>query len=112
MKKEYRIKKTTEIESIIKFKHVFGNKYFTVYIKNSETSHFRCALSVGKKIGKPVVRVHIKRQIRSIVRENNQKLQAYDIFIVAKPLCLELDYKNKKKQLEYIFKKLNIVKEK
>ena len=52
MKKEYRIKKSKEIEEVLKNKKYASNPYFSIYIKeNNENHHFRYAISVNKKIG-------------------------------------------------------------
>ncbi len=50
MKKEYRVKKSREIEEILKRKRFSSNPYFILYVKEQcETGHFRYAMSVGKK---------------------------------------------------------------
>lgn len=50
MNKQYRIKKSSEIELVLKKGRKAYSKYFTIYkLDNSETSHFRFATSVGKK---------------------------------------------------------------
>ena len=57
MKKEYRIKKSTDIELVLKHKNSVGNKNYIIYImKNSEAKHFRLAMSVSKKLGDAVTR--------------------------------------------------------
>lgn len=112
MKKQYRVKKSNEIESILKEKHYFSNMYFSVYKrKNPETSHFRYAISVGKKIGNAVTRNRVKRQIRAIVDTMNLKIeQNTDVFIIAKGKILDLSYQEMQTQLEYLFKKQKLIK--
>ena len=62
MKKEYRVKKGSEIESIMKKRLSTGNRYFVVYKKeNHENTHFRTAISVSKKFGNAVKRNKIKK---------------------------------------------------
>lgn len=67
MKKEFRVKKSTEIDAIIHYKQSVGNKFFVVYYKENDKPHFRFSLSIGKKYGNAVKRNKIKRQIRSII---------------------------------------------
>lgn len=111
MKKQYRVKKSNEIELILKNHKFFGNKYFTIYKKeNFETSNFRYALSVGKKIGNAVLRNKVKRQVRSIVDSLNIDLSMkVDIFIVVRPQVNNITYQEMTKELEYLFKKHNII---
>lgn len=108
MKKKYHVKRNEEIESIIKNHKFYGNKYFNIYIKENETTYFRYAISVGKKIGIAVVRVKRKRQLRSIIDNIIDINQNLDILVVAKPTINNIDFLEMKKQLCYLFKKLNI----
>ena len=67
MKKNYRIKKSEDIEIVLKNKRSVGNKNYIIYImKNSEAKHFRLAMSVSKKLGNAVVRNHQKRLIKQV----------------------------------------------
>lgn len=109
MNKEYRIKKSKEIEKIIKKKHSLINEYYVIYIKkNIETSHFRLGVSVSKKIGNAVVRNTEKRRIREIFRNLKGELKNYDIFVVARENSLKLTFEEKKNAIIDLLKKLNI----
>ncbi len=111
MKKQYRVKNNQEIESILKEKKYVANTYFSIYKKkNSETSHFRYAISVGKKIGHAVIRNKIKRQITAILDNLSIDLNKNtDVFIIARPKVVELSYNDMLKQLEYLLKKHKII---
>lgn len=111
MKKENRVKKSNEIEAIVKEKRYSYNPYFTVYKKkNNETGNFRYAMSVGKKIGNAVVRNHTKRWVRSVVDEIMKSTNVkYDVFIIVKPKAIELEYQEFYKELEYLFKKQKLI---
>lgn len=84
MKKEFRIKKTTEIESIIKKRKFIANKYFIIYKDINETNNFRFAISVPKKYGNAVSRNKMKRRLREIIRKNKSKISIVDFFIIVK----------------------------
>lgn len=109
MKKQYRVKKSYEIESIIKEKKSVGNKYYNVYKKeNSEATNFRYAISVGKKIGNAVRRNRVKRQVRSIIDNICDIDFKVDVFVVCKTPINNIDFLEMKNQLIYLFKKINI----
>jgi ribonuclease P protein component len=112
MNKQYRVKKSNEIEDILNNKDCFYNPFFSVYkLKNPKTSHLRYAISVGKKLGKAVVRNRIKRQITAILDEINiDSCNNVDVFIIARVKVLELDYNSMLKQLRYLFKKHKLIK--
>ena len=109
MKKEYRIKKSKEIEEVLKNKKYASNPYFTIYIKeNNENHHFRYAMSVNKKIGKAVVRNKIKRQVRYIISQIEIKSNV-DIFIIVRSKVLDIDYEEMNKQILYLLRKQKMI---
>ena len=107
--KEYHIKKNEEIEKIIKHKHSVGNKYFAIYTnKNDETSHYRFALSIGKKYGIAVERNKMKRRIREIIKNNSNLINNLDYVFVIKPASNILEYKQIEENIIYLLKKEEI----
>ena len=112
MKKQYRVKKSEEIEKIIKEKNYKSNPYITLYKKeNTETGHFRYAISVGKKIGNAVERNRIKRLITAVIDNLDIDLDSStDVFIIARVAIMDLSYLELRKQLEYLFRKQKLIK--
>lgn len=109
MKKEYRVKKSKEIEEILKRKRFSSNSYFIVYVnEQSETSHFRYAMSVGKKIGNAVVRNRIKRQIRAIMRQFSIS-NGVDLFIIARAKVQQATYQQMQTQLQILLQKQKLL---
>lgn len=109
MKKEYRVKKSRDIEMIVKHKKTTGNRYFVVYKKeNHENTHFRAAVSVSKKYGNAVQRNKIKRQVREIVSKLDI-LPNYDVFIVIKNAASALSFNEIKSSVTYLVKKQKIM---
>ena len=106
MNKEYRVKKNTEIELILKEKNSRSNQYFSVYKRtNLETSHFRYAMSVGKKIGNAVTRNKYKRITRNLVDQNKFLFKNdFNYIIILKKKCLELSYNELNDSLNKLLK--------
>ena len=112
MNKQYRVKKSLEIEAILNKKDCCYSPYFSIYkMKNPKTSHFRYAISVGKKIGKAYERNYLKRKIRAALQVLNIPLDNnVDIFIIARPKANELEFVDLVKQIEFLLIKLHIIK--
>ncbi|MBU0997523.1 MAG: ribonuclease P protein component [Firmicutes bacterium] len=108
MEKAYRVKKSAEIEFIMKNKSSVGDGSFVIYklVKKDET-HFRFAISVPKKYGNAVERNLMKRRIREIVRSNHF-LDGLDFFIIVKPKAKELNFQEVKIDLEKLFARAKI----
>lgn len=109
MKKQFRIKKTEEIEVVLKEKKIVSGKYFILYKKeNHEDTHFRFALSVPKKFGNAVMRNKMKRRIRAVVR-SQKIINGIDFFVIAKANSNTINYKEIKEELLYLFKKAQLL---
>ncbi len=109
MKKEYRVKKSSEIEKIMRKKQSKANGHFVVYkYKNHENNHFRFAVSVSKKYGNAVHRNKIKRQIREIISKFDIN-DNYDLFIVVRNKANKLSFNEIKDLIASLVKKLNIL---
>ncbi len=111
MQKKYRIKKSSEIEKVMKYGRSKANSYFIVYkCINKEIEHPRMAISVGKKVGKAFERNKVKRYIRNITIEHlNEINPQYDYFVIARKGVKDLDYITFKQQLEQLYKKIGMI---
>jgi len=106
MKKEYRLKKSDEIELVMKKGFSKANRTFIVYkFKNANIEKYRVAVSAPKKLGKAVIRNKVKRQIRAILQQNDSYLKdGHDYFIIARPDVLEIDFAAATKQMIHVLK--------
>ncbi len=111
MKKEYRIKKSNDIQDLMKKKNTVGNVYFVIYYqKNHDQEHFKFAISVPKKFGNAVKRNKMKRRIREIIKDESI-LPNIDFFVVAKAKSQSLDFNEIKMNMQKLLKKANILKD-
>ena len=81
MKKENRIKKNEEFQSIIKHNKSKSNRYYVLYYANRKHDYDRIGISVGKKSGNAVVRNKIKRQVRMMLQELCDFNSGYDYIL-------------------------------
>lgn len=111
MKKEYRIKKNSEIDAIFKKRNIRSDSYFAVYqSKDLMSGHFRFALSIGKKYGNAVQRNIAKRRIRMIISSYKNFYPHDALFvIVIKPKSITLNYQEMHEKLTILLKKSNLM---
>ena len=110
MKKQYRIKKSEDIEQVLKKKNSVGNKNYIIYImKNSEAKNFRLAMSVSKKLGNAVVRNRQKRLIRQSFNKFKTQILPFDIFVIARMNSILLTYSEVESNIAYLLKKIDVL---
>lgn len=105
MKKNLRLKSNKEIAELVKLRNTIGNKYYIIYIKNSENT--KVAISVSKKVGNAVTRNYQKRVVREIVSKSMKFITNKNILIVVKNSCLDISFNEKKQMLEKLLMKVN-----
>lgn len=108
MKKQYRVKKTNEFSDIMKYKKFYTAPSFVIYVKSRKEDHPRIGLSVGKKMGNAVVRNKIKRQVRMMLQEICTFEENFDMIVLIRVQYHEENYRNNKKVLERLIKKVKI----
>ncbi|MCI9092598.1 MAG: ribonuclease P protein component [Coprobacillus sp.] len=106
MKKKYRIKKNEEFQAIIKKKKSIANQKYVIYYRNNN-EHLKVGISVSKKLGNAVVRNKIKRQMRMMVQQVFDKTQKKDFIIIVRNKYLNDSFLINKKDLEYLYNKIN-----
>lgn len=105
MKKAERIKKSTEIEAVLKEKKSIASQCFVVYkMENHEYAMTRFAISVPKKFGIAVKRNQMKRRIRAIVASLPFK-KGFDVFVVVKAKAASLGFSQIRSELQTLFQK-------
>jgi len=110
MNKKYIIKESRVFNDMIANSKKQANKYFIVFYTPNNLPYNRYGISVGKKIGKAVIRNRLKRQVRAILSDY-QKHYVFngDCIIMVRKNCLTISYKEMKKNLEQL---LTMIKEK
>lgn len=106
MKKINIVKSNEDFNNIIKNGKLLKNKYYILYYIDKKKDKYRIGISIPKKIGIAVVRNKLKRQLKNIIDNNKEKLKKVDYVIIARSLILNLNYKEKEKELVELLKKL------
>ncbi len=110
MKKINILKKNYEFNRIINENKPFKYKNYIVYLEKKNQDFYTFGISVGKKIGKAVVRNKVKRRIKDIIDDFDYQNGFNCIIIVRKNIIFD-SYDDMKKDLNYIFRTLFLLKE-
>lgn len=103
MNKKYIIKKTQDIQKIIKKGIKKHSKNFVIYKTINLLNYNRYCVAVGKKLGNAVKRNKIKRIIKDILMKNTINSNT-DYVIIIKCDVQSLSYDEIKKELIQIIK--------
>src|SRR5690554_1295906 len=109
MKKKYRLKSQKEISLVFANKTKYGDGHFVIYYRSSKNSHFRYAISIGKKYGKAHERNLCKRRIRHIILELSPNLANYEFVIVVRSEVSELSFEMIKERIVKLLKRSKIL---
>lgn len=100
MKKALIVKKQEDFNRIIKCGKCKKNKNFVIYYEENSLGYDKFGISVGKKIGKAVVRNKYKRKIRSIIDEYKKVYQnSRNYIIILRKNCLEISHEEMKESI-------------
>ena len=107
-----RLKKRKEFAYIYKNGKRFNSKNLSLVLINSKLNVTRVGFSVSNKVGKAVQRNKIKRQLRSIVREQLNNLRIHQNFVlIAHPTIVECDFSKMEAEVLSLLKKGNLLNE-
>ncbi len=103
------LKKNHQFRSVYNKGRSIANRNLVVYILKNNEQVNNLGISVSKKVGKSVIRSRVTRLIRESYRlhENNIK-KGYNIVIISRVSCADIDYHEMSKSLIHLLKKHNI----
>ena len=91
-----------KFSSALKLNHIFqrlyhtagqANGYLVLYTRPNRGAANRVGVTVGKKLGKAVVRNRVRRRLREIYRLNEHRFKpGWDIVVVARSRCIHADF--------------------
>ena len=86
----------------LKLNHIFrrlyhtngqANGYLVLYARPNRGTTNRVGVTVGKKLGKAVIRNRVRRRLREIYRCNEHRFTpGWDIVVVARSRCVGADF--------------------
>ena len=110
MKKINIVKNSRDFDRIIKNNKPYIYKDYVIYLEKDTNEYYKFGVSVSKKLGNAVNRNKIKRQIRSIIGENDYQNNFNCIIIVGRGIN-DRSFQERRKNLLIALEKLNLIKE-
>lgn len=109
-KKSAHLKKSKEFKKTYSLGKSYANKLLVLYVWPKEEEQLKIGFSVGKKIGKAVVRNRVKRLIREAYRLNQHKVkkQGMNLVFIARNRAKDADFLQIERALLDLFKRANI----
>ena len=105
MNHNYSLKKNHEIKKVFdKPSKSVGNKYYTIYCQESEST--KVAIAVSKRLGTAVFRNYQKRVTREILRRNFELLRNKKILLVVKVNSVALPFEKKDQEITRLLKQI------
>lgn len=110
-----------EFSVSLKLNHIFrrlyksdavANGYLVLYARKNHTATNRVGFTVGKKLGKAVVRNRVRRRLREVYRLNESAvLPGYDIVVVARSKCIDAEFSKLTAAYLHLAKKAGLLRE-
>ncbi|MDO5690400.1 MAG: ribonuclease P protein component [Tissierellia bacterium] len=104
MEKSLRLRKNSDYQQVFKKGRSHWNKHFTIVMRKNEETGPRIGFTITKKYGNAVQRNRKRRQLKEIVRNNQQALiSGYDLVIIPKKNTLTMNYHELEDSLTQLF---------
>lgn len=105
----------------LKLNHIFrrlyktngvANGYLVLYARENHSSANRVGITVGKKLGKAVIRNRVRRRLREVYRLNEAAFcSGYDIVVVARSKCVGAEFEKLTAAYLHLANKAGILRE-
>lgn len=106
MKKINRLLDNKEFTSVLNKGKKAKVGGYLVAVKSNKEGHARIGISVSKKVGKAVVRVRVRRQIRAMIARFDVLSKHIDVVIIPKPSFLQNSFEQNLSNLKEALNKL------
>jgi ribonuclease P protein component len=112
MKAVQTLKKNREFQETFQKGRAFSNSSFVLYVcpLPEAKGQLKVAFCVGKKLGSAVRRNRLKRQMRSVFMDLNEKVKTdFNLILIARGKAGELNYTQLKMGIHRLFVKAGLL---
>jgi ribonuclease P protein component len=106
--KKAAIRRRAEYEVVYSRGRSWADPAIVLRAIRNGTPETRCGLSVGKNLGKAVVRNKVRRRLREILRLASLK-EGWDLVLVARAPSVQRDYSQLRQAVEKLLSRASII---
>lgn len=107
----YGLEKNSNFREVYNNGKSLADRFLVLYWLPNNLEYTRFGFSIGKKVGKAVIRNRYKRILREICRLNKKDvMDGFDCVIIARPRIVGQDYQAVEKSFSYLIAKAGIKK--
>ena len=103
------IRKKEDFKKIYTRGKSFANKKLVIYYMKNNTEDLKIGISISRKVGKAVVRNHLRRLIKENIRLMKDLKSGYNVIFLARIGSDDLDYYSMRNSIRHILKKTDML---
>lgn len=113
MRRKLRLRNREDFSRVYRKGKSFANGQFVVYWSRQPVAEpFRCGISASKKIGNAVVRNHMRRIIKEIIRHMEAEIVPnVDIIIIVRKPAVDMSYAELDRSIHHVLRKSGLLKQ-
>lgn len=108
MRGESNLTRDADFQRVYNRGRAWAGKEVVVRALPTGLGYTRCGFVVGRRVGKAVVRNHIKRRLREILRQLPLPI-GWDLIVIARAPAVQADFQELKKTIEGLLSKAGLV---
>lgn len=109
MQKHQRLRKSREFAAVRRQGRSWSNRYLVLIACRNDTETTRFGFSVGKRIGKAVVRNKVKRRLRELARSSNIP-GGWDLVFIARKDASTADFQGLNGSMSNLLERAGLLK--
>ena len=93
MRRAHRLRRPADFQRVRAVRRSWGNPLLVLYVAPNDGHATRLGISVGKRVGKAVIRNQVKRRVREAVRHRHASLRpGHDLVFIARASAATADW--------------------